>query len=204
MQALKRNFVCGEGGFYLRFFTKRDAKNITEAINFPEVARYTSNIPNPYGIENAHEWLKGSLVKRHAGTDFAFGIFDVHTHKVIGGVGLHHIVSTDASNKRHNAELGCWITPIYWKRGIATKATGMVIHWGFVELGLSRIYARVLTKNMPSAMVAYKLGFCIEGIRRKSCFRNGRYYDDILFGLLLDDFMKCSYCHCKDKNPIKS
>jgi RimJ/RimL family protein N-acetyltransferase len=42
--------------------------------------------------------------------------------------------------------------------------------------------------NDASVRLHKKLGFIEEGRRRRQFFLNGRYYDDLLFGLLREEF----------------
>jgi len=52
-----------------------------------------------------------------------------------------------------------YLARLYWGRGLATEAGRAFIHYGFGQLGLSRIEAGMNVKNLASIRVVEKLGF---------------------------------------------
>jgi RimJ/RimL family protein N-acetyltransferase len=60
-------------------------------------------------------------------------------------------------------EVGYRLQKKYWGQGIATEAATASIHYGFDNLGLSKIYAHVDAKNLASARVLIKCGMHFVG-----------------------------------------
>jgi len=108
--------------------------------------------------------------------------------KPIGDIGLHRIHPKD-----HNATLGITIgDKEYWSKGFGTEAAQLIIKYGFEQLNLHRISSSVFSFNEHSIKMHQKIGFSLEGRRREVFFKNGDYCDEVMFGLLREDWKKLS------------
>lgn len=106
-------------------------------------------------------------------------IFDRQDHRLLGGTGFHSINWRD-----RRFELGYWVAPSEWGKGIATEAAHAVCQEAFRALRMHRVHACVLSFNPRSVRVLRKLGFHLEG-RERQHQRDGRGWADMLrFGLL--------------------
>ena len=104
--------------------------------------------------------------------------------KHIGNIGLHQIDWI----ARH-ALAGIMIgEKEEWNKGYATEAEKLLLHHAFSNLNLNRIYAHVVTENTASVKAAEKAGFQKEGVLRQCVFKNNRYYDAFLLGILKEDW----------------
>lgn len=74
-------------------------------------------------------------------------------------------------------ELGYWIAPEQQKQGYGTEAVGLLVEYGFAQLGLHRVGARVFEFNEASGALLEKLGFTHEGVNREAAFFEGEYQD---------------------------
>ena len=54
------------------------------------------------------------------------------------------------------------ITPTYWKKGLATEAAKAVLHYGFEELRVEKIWGGADAPNAASIRVLEKLGMIYE------------------------------------------
>ena len=86
------------------------------------------------------------------------------------------------------AEVGYWVAPEHHREGYATEATALLVAYGFDQLGLHRIEARVFEFNDPSRRLLEAVGFTREGIHRDAAFVDGEYQDVFWYGLLEDDW----------------
>ena len=69
------------------------------------------------------------------------------------------------------------------------QATILTLRHGFDHLNLNRIYLEVFETN-PRAMKTYEAaGFTREGVLRQEIFKNGRYIDVIIMGILQSEWM---------------
>lgn len=75
-----------------------------------------------------------------------------------------------------------------WNKGYATEARMMILKFAFEERGLERIFAYVLEGNDASIKMLENCGYKVEGILRRSVFKNGVFQNQILLSVLKDDF----------------
>ena len=87
-----------------------------------------------------------------------------------GAIGLH----PQSDVYTGIAEMGYWVGEPYWGKGIASKAVGLMLKYGFETLGYRRIYAAVYDFNTKSMQVLLKNGFQKEGVFRKAIIKNGQ------------------------------
>ena len=64
----------------------------------------------------------------------------------------------------------------------------ILCRYGFRVRGLRRLHLETLSDNHAMMAVAEKLGFTREGMTRSSSWVNGRFCDDVIFGLLAEEF----------------
>ena len=69
-------------------------------------------------------------------------------------------------------------------RGVGTAATRAMVRHGFFDLNLHRIYVSILRHNIGSIRMCEKAGFREEGTIREGAYKNGRYHDLVLMGVL--------------------
>ena len=134
-----------------------DAAELARAIDHQEVARMLSRVPWPYDLSDAEAFLSlptsltepRLLILEHVGT----------AAQIVGGIGLHR------TGNAH--ELGYWLTPGAWGRGIAIEAGRAVIDMARETLGLRQLHARHFLDNPASGTVLRNLGFrAMGGVNR--------------------------------------
>ncbi|MBN2829551.1 MAG: GNAT family N-acetyltransferase [Candidatus Cloacimonetes bacterium] len=81
----------------------------------------------------------------------------------------------------------------YWGLGLATEARMLILHHAFFDRGLNRVWARIITDNIPSIRMCEKCGYIKEGLFRKSRFKNGQLVDEYYYAVLKEDFEKIWY-----------
>jgi [ribosomal protein S5]-alanine N-acetyltransferase len=104
-------------------------------------------------------------------------------HGCIGGVAL--MIEKEASC---SAELGYWLIRPAWGKGYATEASQKMLHFGFVVLGLHRIWGKCHEKNTASAHVMEKLGMQFEGRIREHVWLRDHYRTSLLFSMLEHEY----------------
>ena len=148
------------------------------------------NCPHPihrWGIKNSHaqDFINLTHKKMRKKESYELGIELEETKEIIGMVGLIHV---DYKNK--NAEVGYWLGKKYWKQGLTTESLKLMLKFGFRELKLKRLYAKVMSPNTSSANLLKKNDFKLEGKLRKNTLKNGKLMDDLIYGLLKEEW-KC-------------
>lgn len=176
---MSAGFRIGER-IYLRAPEKGDIDLFLKWINDPEIHRFVLRY-RPLGREEEEEWLAG-LPKRQE--DVVFVIVRKEKDEPIGSCGLHRI-----SLPNRSAELGITIgEKRYWSQGYGREAMGLLCGYGFESLNLNRIGLSVYEYNPRGQRCYEKLGFRIEGRRRQARFWDGRYWDVLEMGLLVEEW----------------
>ncbi len=80
-------------------------------------------------------------------------------------------------------------------QGVGYAAGLQMLEYGFTELGLERIVAKVHNSNSRMRSLLEKLGFQLEGILRQHETRQGIKEDVYLFGMLRAEFPPMSTIH---------
>lgn len=147
-----------------------------------EFQRNTAGIPFPYTEFDVDQWLSGVVnlsVARDRKINLAIRNSD---GELIGEVGALDFIENE------QGEIGYWLARPFWGQGITTAAVRRFCDFAFERFQLQRIYAKVFATNPRSARVLSKVGFRHEGTLRNGYFRDGQPVDDLLFGLLRDEF----------------
>ena len=134
--------------------------------------------PHPYSADDAEQWIAHARAASPP-TDLAVTLDDA----VIGGVGIERM--SDVT--RFTAELGYWLGSGSWGHGYASEAVDAFVTWVFATFPLERLQAFVFAPNAASRRVLEKCGFRLEGVARRSVFKDGRFLDSLLYARLLGD-----------------
>lgn len=126
-----------------------DAPALVSAIAHPAVVRNLSRVPWPYRDADARTFL--ALPVTPALPRFVVLERDGSRATLVGGIGL-------SDHDGDGAELGYWLTPCAWGRGLATEA-GLAVIAIARTLGHRRLLARHYADNPASGRVLAKLGF---------------------------------------------
>ena len=80
--------------------------------------------------------------------------------------------------------VGIRIIPSLRNRGLATDACRARDAFLLWRMGLRRLEWRCAESNAASSRIAARLGYALEGRRRAAVYLDGRWEDELLFGLL--------------------
>ena len=86
------------------------------------------------------------------------------------------------------AEIGFELAPWLWGRGYATEIAEALLRAGFDELGLHRVQAHCIDANVASRRVLEKVGMVLEGRLREKHRVDGRFHDELWFGILASEW----------------
>ncbi|NNC73177.1 MAG: GNAT family N-acetyltransferase [Sphingomonadaceae bacterium] len=143
-----------------------DAPELTEAIAHKSVIRNLAQAPWPYRLEDA----EGFLLAEQDPYLPNFQMIDrvERPGRMIGGIGFHE--------QDGEVELGYWLTPDYWGRGLTTEAGIAAIDAARIALGHRHFVSGHFVDNPASGNVLCKLGFRPTG-RVEPRFSRGRGHD---------------------------
>lgn len=85
----------------------------------------------------------------------------------------------------HVASVVIGILEEYCSRGIGYNLFNNIIHWA-EENNIKRLELTVITENERAVGLYKKHGFEIEGIRRSSTFKDGKYYDEYYMARIIN------------------
>ena len=102
---------------------------------------------------------------------------------VIGNCGIRRKPDND-----WEADIGYELAPERWGKGYATEAALAIVAFGFEELELHRISSWCIADNVASARVLEKVRMKKEGRLRQNEYFKGRWWDTLLYGLLVDEW----------------
>ncbi|MDR3227100.1 MAG: GNAT family N-acetyltransferase [Prevotellaceae bacterium] len=163
--------------FKLRKFTESDAESLAKHANNINIAKWLTNMfPNPYTLENAKDFI-ASVANDNPTKVFAIEI----NGEAAGAIGI--TLQTDIFLK--NAELGYWLSEEYWGNGIVPRAIKETVEYGFKTFDITRIFARPFSTNLRSQRVLQKSGFLLEAQLSKTIFKNGEYFDEMIYAVLV-------------------
>jgi len=93
---------------------------------------------------------------------------------------------------RPHGQLSYWLFPEYHGEGYATEAMGLFLDHLFDAREIRGVEARVFSHNDASAALLDRLGFVREGRLRERNFVDGAYRDELVFGLLREEWVEGS------------
>ncbi|MDF2451762.1 MAG: N-acetyltransferase, partial [Bacteroidota bacterium] len=68
-------------------------------------------------------------------------------------------------------------------RGIIKKAIPQIVDYGFKNMDIVRIFARIYGTNLPSQKAVEKSGFKLEGRFEKTIFKNNEFLDELIYAI---------------------
>lgn len=165
----------------LRHFRAADAVVFRQYRSEPETARYQSWTA-PVSVEEAT-----ALVGQFAAGDPARPGWFQYAVELKSGATLIGDVGVRTHDNLLQADLGFTIAREHQRMGYATEAVLAVLH-GLFERGLHRVSAECDARNQRSARLLERVGFRLEGHLRANTWIKGEWTDDLLFGLLSDEW----------------
>ncbi len=161
--------------FELREWQPEDADSITKYANNDKIARNMRNLfPHPFTIEHGR-WYADTYADKPGQCVRAI----VVNSEAVGAVGA--IMQSDIHCK--SAELGYWLGEPFWNNGIMSSAIKQLCSLVFAEYDIVRIYAEVFAYNTGSRKALEKAGFQLEGVLKKSIYKNDQVFDSYIYAL---------------------
>jgi ribosomal-protein-alanine N-acetyltransferase len=173
------------GRLILRPIEVSDAPAIFPLINDADVARYLLSVPHPYPEAELVPWIRKARESMARRERWELTIVLRETDLPIGVCSL-----ADISWEHANAELGYWLGKKHWGRGYMTEAVRRLARFGFDDLRMERIHARVLSPNTRSIKVIENSGLKLEYLARHEVLRNGEFLDMLHYGLIREEYSR--------------
>jgi RimJ/RimL family protein N-acetyltransferase len=156
--AERQELETGVAGLRLRPIREEDLDDLA-ATCADELTQQWVSLPGNYTRSSADWWFGKCRERWDRGESVLFVLAD-GADRYCGSVEL-------MLGEPGEAELGYFCSPWARGRGWMTAAARRLCELGFEELGLERIVWRAVVGNEASRRVAEKVGFAIEGTRRR-------------------------------------
>ena len=161
----------------LRQFKEGDLENVFKGLSHPDIIKYYGVRYNT--LEDTKEQIKWFAELERSGTGIWWAVCSPDSMVFHGACGLNNL-----HREHKKAEIGFWLMPAYWSKGIMTEAIPLVCKYGFDELGLHRIEAMVETENLNSKRLMEKLKFTHEGTMVECEVKDGIYISLDIYAML--------------------
>lgn len=165
---------------YIRVLEQEDLHNTHKWLNTIEIMEAIS-INKPTSKLKQSKWFD-NLINDNSKIVFAICLKDSDDH--IGNTSLGEI---DYINRNARFSIFIHYGSVRGK-GIGTEATCLTLYYGFNYLNLHKIYLKTTSDNAGAIKMYDKIGFEQEGVLKEHEFKNGKYVDKILYGILKNNF----------------
>jgi RimJ/RimL family protein N-acetyltransferase len=163
-------------GFCLRPFKYEDHTSLAYYANNETIANNLRDFfPHPYTEQDAKDWIDYCQV---VSNDLLLAI--VINDEVVGSIGA--LFKSDIY--RLNVEIGFWLNPLFWNKGITTQSIQFIVNHIFNTYDIQRIYANVFPRNLASQRVLQKCGFKLEARHERAIIKDNVIMDELVFVLL--------------------
>ena len=167
--------------FTLRELRMEDASSLLAMLTTEEVARFIS--PPPTTVEGFERFIKWAAQERQAGN---YACFAVVPRGCTTAVGIFQLKSLEQGFA--NAEWGFALGSQFWGTGIFAEGARLVVDFAVDVIGTHRLEARAAVANGRGNGALRKIGAVQEGVLRRSFCRNGVYHDQVIWGIVADDW----------------
>lgn len=166
--------------FILRQFNRADLQNVYKGLSHPDVIQYYGiSFDSLAATKKQMTWFK-ELEINHTGIWWA--ICNKEDLSFLGAGGFNGL---DKENRK--AEIGFWLLPENWGKGIMQEVMPIICEYGFTDLALQRIEGFVDSENKNCKTALEKLDFKFEGTMRHCEIKNGNFRSIDVYSLLPTD-----------------
>lgn len=138
----------------LRKWKIEDAESLYKYAKDPDVG-YPAGWPAHKSIEDSKD-----VIKNVFNGEQCYAI--VFEGEAIGAIELKLNGCTDMTDKDDECELGFWIGKPFWGKGFVKEASLVILRYGFLALGMTRIWCGYYEDNEKSKRVQEKIGFKLD------------------------------------------
>ena len=168
----------------LRPLSLTDAPRFCQWLKDSEVTKFLAIYDvAPPTLKEEREWIR--KVNKAEGRQIRFAI------DTIDGQHIGSTVLSKISSVHKRAMFGIFIgDKKYWGQGYGTEACRLIVEYGFRKLKLHRIELELIAYNIRAQKSYQKVGFRVEGKLRDHYFRGGDWHDQIVMGLLREEYLR--------------
>lgn len=155
----------------------------TELFNDPENAARADRRPWRPFAPNTKDVRLHTDETQESGVPFS--LVELEGGSLIGTGGLWGI-----DTHHRSAHVGLGLLPSARGKGYGTDVVAVLCHYGFVVRGLRRLQIETVADNTAMLRAAERNGFVREGVARSSVYAMGEFLDEVMLGLLADEWQR--------------
>lgn len=176
-----KSLYIHENGINFRKAEKSDAKTLLDLKNESHFGTHTVTLAN---ITTQEKWLENINHETHCPRNLVLvgSCYLSHKEEELYDIGIFKLLDIDWQNRR--AKVGWDIFSDFRRKGLGTKIVKAGVDFAFNILNLHRLDAQILITNEASLKCAKVAGFQIDGRQDKAVFKNGKYIDNLILGIL--------------------
>lgn len=173
----------------LRAIKEEDAQLMFEWMHDPDIQKGFKKTMIATQMSDVIAFCKAAVIPQTIknGTSLHYAITD-ETDEYLGTISLKNI---DIQSK--NAEYAISLRKKAQGKGIASKATYLLLKKAFKELGLHKVYLNVLADNSAAICLYERCGFIYEGEFREHVLKGKKYINWKWYGILETEFSEMSF-----------
>ncbi len=122
------------------------------------------------------------FIQSHLENENCFALVAIKDDRIIGNLSFK---GGNTIRLKHTGEFGVSVLKEYWGNGVATELIKGLLEWA-KKSPITKINLKVKEDNSTAISIYKNFDFEIEGkIRRDFCI-NGKYYDSIIMGKIIE------------------
>jgi RimJ/RimL family protein N-acetyltransferase len=166
----------------LRGLEAEDAATLHAWNSDSETARGLSFIQPPSSLTSVKDWV-AERIKQGAADDEIYCVIENKAGEFVGMINSHHC------NRRVGVfQYGVAVRAEHRRHGYASEAVRMLVRYFFEELRYQKVNVVVYSYNEASIRLHERLGFQLEGRLRRTLYTNGRFHDQLFYGMTREEF----------------
>jgi RimJ/RimL family protein N-acetyltransferase len=157
-------------------------QDFIDSLDSPARRALQLGIELPTSVELLRESLEKWVGCKDSGGVIVFAIETLDGEDV-GGISYH-----TRNRKNGTFSFGVVIVRAHRGKGYAEDAVRVLLRYAFWERRYQKCNSACVSSNEESIRLHQKLGFVEEGRRRRQWFLDGKFDDDVLFGMTREEF----------------
>jgi [ribosomal protein S5]-alanine N-acetyltransferase len=161
----------------LRILTVDDVtQSYVDWFKIPDVSRFSDNQYHTFNLETQKKYVMDCMLNNNVDL---YGIFDDKNH-------IGNILIKGLNSPHKCAEISYVIgNKDYWNKGVGYFAISKIINISRTKYKLNKLFAGVAEHNIGSIKILEKNDFKLEGKRLEHLFYNGKFHNQLDYGLKL-------------------
>ena len=137
----------------------------------------------PTSQKSVEAWLNKVSSKTNDNSDDNHFVIETLVGEFVGTINPHK-----CDRRVGDFTYGIAIHREHQRQGYAREAIVLLLRYFFSELRYQKVTVKLFEYNEASRLLHEHLGFIKEGQIRRAQFHNGRFWDDLIYGMTKEEF----------------